>query len=366
VAANGVAARLAAVRLAARLAGVVASVVTGAVAAPTPRRWRRHRPDRPDTRRRRRRQRRVVGALLVAALVAWLLSRCDRAEPPVRLAAVGDMACEPTDPHYAAGSGGGGECGQRAASDVAVALDPDLLLGLGDYQYELPTRAAYADVYGPSWGRLRDITMPLLGNQEYKVHNANTFRAYFGPRAGPLTGYRSFDLGDWHVVLLNSNCTTVPGGCTVGSPQQRWLAADLAASHSPCVLAAWHHPRWSTGIAGPDQRTDALYRTLYDRHVPLLLSAHEHDYERFGPLDPAGRPGRTGIRQFVVGTGGQAHYRPAAGDAAWRVKRHIPPSQFADFDDNGVLLLTLRRGGYDWQFHAVGKGVLDSGSGSCY
>ena len=301
----------------------------------------------------------VVGAAL-------LLHACRPASPmPIRVVAEGDMACDPTDPMYAGGAGHDDQCQQRAVSDIAVGLHPDLLLGLGDYQYELPTSAAYADVYGPTWGRLRDITRPALGNQELKVFHANTFRSYFGDLAGPDQGYSSFDMGTWHVIILNSNCTTVVGGCGEGSPQQKWLEGDLASTTQKCVVATWHHPRFSNGIMGPDQRTKALWATLTHYDVELVLSAHEHDYERFPHLDSAGRNDPDGPRQFVVGTGGQVHYDPSAGDAPWREKLTPVASDAHDFTHNGVLELGLASDGYAWSFHTTAGTVTDSGSDTC-
>jgi hypothetical protein len=249
---------------------------------------------------------------------------------------------------------------------MAVELHPYAFIGLGDYQYELPTTTGYEEVYGPAWGRLRDRTFPVLGNQEYKVNDANTFRAYFGDRAGPEEGYYSTQIGTWHVVFLNSNCKVVTGGCATGSPQQKWLAADLAATTARCTMAVWHHPRWSNGIAGSDQRLTDLYRTLLDNRVDVLLSGHEANYERFGPLDGSGAPDPAGVRQFVVGTGGQVTYDPAEGDAPWRDEAAPIPSEFLDSDHHGLLRLTLNPDSYDWEFLALGAGVLDSGSASCH
>jgi hypothetical protein len=146
----------------------------------------------------------------------------------------------------------------------------------------------------------------------------------------------------------------VDGGCGTGSPQQRWLAADLAGNSQRCVLAAWHHPRWSNGIAGPDGRTADLYQTLYDHRVELVLSGHDADYERFGPLDPAGAPDPRGVRQFVVGTGGQAHYAPGPDDTPGRSGVTVPPSRFVDYRHHGVLELELRPDRWRWRFHALG------------
>jgi len=324
----------------------------------------------PDGRRRRVRRQRAGAALAVVATVVagvLLFRSCTAPSPmPIHAVAVGDMACDPTDPAYAGGSGVDDRCQQKAVSDLALSLHPTLLLGLGDYQYELPSTAAYRDVYGPSWGRLREITRPTLGNQELKVFHANTFRTYFGDLAGPEEGYWSYDIGTWHFVVLNSNCTTVVGGCGAGSPQQKWLDADLQQSSAKCVAVTWHHPRFSNGIMGPDQRTKDLWDTLVQHDVELVLSAHEHDYERFPRLDASGRNDLHGPRQFVVGTGGQVHYDPQVGDAPWRQKLTPVASDKADFTHNGVLGLTFTDSGYSWEFHTTAGTVTDSGSDTCH
>ncbi|MEV4706338.1 metallophosphoesterase [Actinoplanes sp. NPDC049316] len=320
----------------------------------------------------RRRLRTAVALLVVLLLVAvWLLSRCSTGPETIRVAAVGDMACDPDDPDFA--SGVHDHCRHKQVSDLAVALDPAVFLGLGDFQYELPATEAYRTVYGPSFGRLLSRTVPVYGNQEYKVQDANSFTAYFGDRVRDRKGYWSQDIGRWHLVVLNSNCSAVAGGCGNGSPQQTWLAGDLKANDRRCVIAAWHHPRWSTGIAGPDARTADLFRTLYDHEVEVVLSGHEADYERFPPLNPEGKPDPLGVRQYVVGTGGQAHYRPAAVDDARdekgdpTVRAGMPASEFVDYDHHGVLELELKPDSWSWRFHQVAPGnpVQDAGSASC-
>ena len=312
------------------------------------------------------RRRRVIGLIVTIALiivaVLLLLRACSGSQPQsVTVVAAGDMSCDPRDPGVSSGL----DCQAQEVSDIAVGLQPYAFVGLGDYQYEIPTTEGYTDFYDPSWGRLRDITFPALGNQEYKVHEANTFRTYFGERAGPEQGYWSVQLGQWHVVFLNSNCTVVVGGCAAGSPQHKWLQADLADNSARCTMAVWHHPRWSNGIAGSDARTSALYETLLVNNVDILLSGHEADYERFGPLDGSGKPLPVGVRQFVVGTGGQVTYDPDLGDAKWRSKAAPVPSEFQDTDHHGVLQLTLDPTSYSWQFHALGAGVVDAGEADC-
>jgi hypothetical protein len=319
----------------------------------------------------RLRRRYLVALLLVIVLIlAWLLVRCDSTAGTVRVATVGDMDCDPADPDFQAG---GARCRHQAVSDMAVALNPTVFLGLGDFQYELPEADAYQNVYGPSFGRLKSRTVPVYGNQEYKVQDANTFTAYFGDRIKDTKGYWSQNIGQWHLLVLNSNCSSVAGGCGTGSPQQEWLEQDLKANKHRCVLAAWHHPRWSTGIAGPDPRTADLFTTLYENKVELVLSGHEADYERFPPLSPNGTPDDHGVRQFVVGTGGQAHYRPAAADDAYDelgnpvAATGRPASDFVDYDHHGVLELTLEADSWQWRWHPLeaGQPITDSGSARC-
>ena len=312
--------------------------------------------------------------VVIAAVLLGVRACGEPAATTVRAVAVGGMVCDPTDPEFNAGKGTARGCQHRATSEAAVALNPDALLGLGDYQFEVPAAASYRDHYGTSWGRLRDTTIPALGNQEYKVKNANTYRDYFGDRAAPETGYWATDLGAWRVVVLNSNCTTVEGGCAEGSPQWRWLDAELSGNPARCTVALWHHPRWSNGIAGADARTEDLVRLMADRGVDIGLSAHEADYERFRPMDGDGRADDAGIRTFVVGTGGQAVYRPGEGDASWRSRQTSSGSEHFDGRHHGFLELVLAPGRYEWRFHAVtpgtsgqrpGGGVTDAGAAAC-
>lgn len=312
----------------------------------------------------------LAGAMIGLGLV--LLRGCADPQPvTVRAIAAGGMVCDPNDPEFNEGAGTKDGCRHQETSDAALARNADALLGLGDYQYEIPDADSYTQIYGPSWGRMRDVTIPAIGNQEYKVHKANTFRDYFGDRAGPETGYWATTLGTWRIVLLNSNCTTVQGGCAEGSPQWNWLAGELAENPARCTLALWHHPRWSNGIAGADARTADLVGLLADRGVDIGLAAHEADYERFRPMTGDGHPAGKGIRTFVVGTGGQAVYEPAVGDAAWRAKQSSPGSEHFDGAHHGFLELVLAPGSYEWMFHAVGAGpdgetaVTDRGDAQC-
>lgn len=307
---------------------------------------------------------RVVVAIGLVVLGLALLRGCGPA-PTAHVIAVGDMACAPSDPKFANGQGTDNECAAQAVSDAALARHPDLLLGLGDYQYEVASAADFAAAYAPSWGRLKDITRPAIGNQELKVNKASTYFGYFGEAAQPLPGYYSYDVGSWHVVVLNTNCTVVEGGCGLDSPELAWLEKDLAANSGRCILAYGHHPRWSNGIAGPDNRIAPFYDAMVDGGVSVYLSGHESDYERFPPLNARHEPDENGVRQFVVGTGGQSLYEPQVGDAAWRETFDPIPSEAFDATHHGFLDLTLTDGAYTWSFITDTGAVTDTGTASC-
>ena len=208
--------------------------------------------------------------------------------------AAGDISCLAETPVTAS------ECQMEATAQLVESLAPDAVLPLGDLQYELGRRADFDASYERTWGRFKDRTRPVVGNHEYTGGRADGYFGYFGDAARGPGGWYSFDAGDsgWHVVVLNSVCSVV--GCGEGSPQLAWLRADLAATSSTCILAAWHHPRWTSGLHGNDASVQPLWQALADRGADLVLSGHDHHYERFEPRD--------GIVQYVVGTGGRSLY----------------------------------------------------------
>ena len=266
---------------------------------------------------------------MIPAVIATALSLL--APGPPTLIAAGDIAAcrSPGD----------------EATAALVARMPGTVAVLGDAVYEAGTAQEFRDCY--SWARFRGRTRAALGNHEYGTGNADAAIAYFRL---PRRGYYSYDLGAWHVVVLNSNCRPA-GGCERGSPQQRWLDADLRAHPARCTVAYMHHPRFSSGLHAPNTSLGALWTTLARRGVDVVLAGHDHHYERFAPFE--------GIRSFVVGTGGRSHY-----PALWRLSR--PKSVALNSSTYGVLRLTLRAEGYDWRFVPVaGWTFTDSGSSAC-
>jgi hypothetical protein len=276
------------------------------------------------------------------------------------VAAAGDIACDLEDGEFNGGNGVPGACHQKQTSDVVLSLRPHAVLALGDTQYEAATPSDYRGSYDPTWGRFKSITRPVLGNHEYGHRSGAGYFSYFGPLAGPNVpgGYYSFDLGTWHLIALNANCTKV--ACGAGSPQEQWLRADLATHTNRCVAAFMHQPLFSSGQEGPEPLVGPLFDALYQANADLLLTGHNHDYERFAPQASTGLadPVR-GIREFVVGTGGR-DLQP--------FKRTIAPNTEAlNADTFGVLSLRLHPSSYDWQFvPEPGSTYTDSGSQACH
>jgi len=230
---------------------------------------------------------------------------------------------------------------------------------LGDNAYESGSARDYGKCYAESWGAFKARTMPSVGNHEYLTPGARAYYDYFGAAAGERgKGYYSYDAGDWHIVVLNSNCSLV--SCAAGSPQVRWLRADLAASTKRCTLAYWHHPRFNSGRRhGNDRDVAPFWNALYQHGAEVVLNGHEHMYERFAPQTPSAvaDPAR-GIRQFVVGTGGRSFYSIGTPE---------PNSEVRNNDTYGVLRMTLGAGTYRWEFlRGAGGTFADSGSGSCH
>jgi predicted phosphodiesterase len=224
---------------------------------------------------------------------------------------------------------------------------------LGDNVYPAATAALLTQCYTPTWGRHVHRMLAVPGNHDWEVSSGTPFFAYFGAAAGSDgRGYFSTTLGAWHVVGLNSNVAAGPG-----SPQYEWLKADLAASTAACTVAMWHHPLFSSGPHGTSPQMRDVWRLLQQEGADVVLTGHDHDYERFAPQDADGRADPRGIREFVVGTGGAPLYDKASA---------APNSEISEHRTFGVLRLTLKASGYTWQFVPIdGQVFSDTGSAGC-
>jgi hypothetical protein len=344
----------------------------------------------------------------------WPYNTDASAANPV-LAAVGDIACEPTDAENAAnpaavkcnGAGIGSFDAEYKTAQEAYAMKPTAVAILGDEQYQVGKLSDFEQSYEQTWGGLKMLERPSPGNHEYysytkkgdneAAQNGTGYFAYFNGhdqggtpnaegQAGDDTttaqGWYSYDVGRWHIISLNIECSSAAFGndCSTTdgdllNTETTWLSQDLSSDHSPCTLAYWHQPTFSS-TSSPTFKSDstegaaadAWWQLLYQHHATLILNGHDHVYSRFAPMDPAGNADpRHGIREFIVGTGGESLDTLAATPA--------PNLEAATDQYYGVLELTLKPSGYDWDFESALKNpsapagtpdtYSDTGSGSC-
>ena len=295
---------------------------------------------------------------------------------PITLVAAGDIACRPALMETAS------TCRQSRTADLVESLAPDAVAVLGDNQYEHGELENFMAVFDPTWGRFGAITHPAVGNHEYEGDperdEAPGYYSYFGTSAGdPAKGYYRWEVGGWNVFVLNSgaiNWTRAGGGnpslpddcwpvsCAADSEQELWLRNELAAlPDDACVIAYWHHPRFSSGFGGvnqPHPETGPLFADLYEGGAELLLTGHSHNYERFAPVTPDGVPDPAGLRQFVVGTGGRSLHTDTGPQAA--------NSEILRTDVFGVLELTLEPTAYSARFVGEDGAAVDETSGTCH
>jgi hypothetical protein len=248
-----------------------------------------------------------------------------------------------------------GSC--KGTANLVLSLNPDAALTLGDNQYPKGTLSQYLASYETTWGRFKTITMPAPGNHEWYTPNAQGYRNYFADTVDTTGGlWYSYNLGSWHLVSLDSECAET-ATCGAGS-QYDWLQDDLQSDSQPCTLAYWHHPRFSSGADhGNDPDVSPLWDLLIADSAELVLNGHDHDYELFAPQTSAGSADASGLREFVVGTGGTKTEAFAAPQ---------PNSLVRITGSKGVLELTLMANSYSWRFIAVGGAVLDSGTDTCH
>ena len=256
--------------------------------------------------------------------------------------------------HVLVGAGDIAVCGSVATAQTAALLDriDGTVFTAGDNAYFQGSAANYRDCYDPTWGRHKHRTRPAPGNHEYETAGGAAYFDYFGPSAGPPgLGYYSFEAGPWHVVSLNSNVAA-----NQSSAQYQWLANDLLARNARCVAAIWHHPMFSSGPNGPSPLMRDIWQLLQQARAEIVITGHDHVYERFVPLDVNRRPTPDGLRQFTVGTGGAELYSFV----------NVSPDSEVRIGAFGLLKLTLTGDGYRWEYLGTNGNVLDSGTGACH
>lgn len=286
------------------------------------------------------------------------LPQAETAEKTSTVIAVGDIACTTKSPNYNNGEGNSEGCHMKQTAALATQLQPEALLLVGDLQYETGELAQFEQSYAKTWGveSLKRISKPVPGNHEYGTPGASGYYAYFGDLAGdPTKGYYSYDIGDWHIIALNSNCKLV--ACDENSEQMQWLRSDLKKSQSQCSIAYYHHPLFSSGTHGANEIMRPIYNVLDSNGVDIVLAGHDHLYERFAQQNSASQPSDTSPRAFIVGTGGKSLYPFRAAS---------PGSEVRISSAYGVLKLDLKKTSYNWQFIDENKQILDTGFSNCH
>ena len=255
------------------------------------------------------------------------------------------------------GAGDIADCGVGSARTAKLlGRLPGLVITMGDHAYPDGTTDNFRNCYHATWGKHKARTRPTPGNHDYRVPGARGYFGYFGSSAAPPLGYYSFDLDGWHVVAYNS-VTDI----SEDSPQLEWLREDLRASKSKCILAYGYHPRFSSGWHGDEERMAAMWSVFQEFGVDVVLSGHDHHYERFAPLDTDGSVDwSVGIRQFVVGTGGVP--LRAVDELREGSEFHLAETP----GHRGVIAIDLEPNSYEWEFITVdGGSTADSGTGAC-
>jgi Calcineurin-like phosphoesterase len=251
-----------------------------------------------------------------------------------------------------------GECGFGALQTGTI-LDSltGSILALGDLAYMEGSAANFAQCYDPAWGRHKGRTHPVPGNHEYETdRTAKAYYDYFGASAGPRdAGYYAFTEGPWRVIGLNDNIAF-----GAGSAQMQWLRDELENTRTLCTLVYWHKPLFSSGpngTANDGAASKAIWNTLMEFGVDVVLNGHDHEYERFALQDQDGKPTVSGIREFVVGTGGAHSYTPVLAK---------PNSEIRLSGIYGILRLNLFAASYHWEFYTGVNAVADRGDGACH
>lgn len=279
-------------------------------------------------------------------------------ETSVKIIAVGDIACAPGQQTTAR------SCQMQQVSKSIVEENPEHVLVLGDLQYESGALSAFEQVFSPLWVSLKQKSLSVPGNHEYRTKNAAGYFAYWNgtsaasAQAGETgKGYYSTDVGSWHLIALNSNCSDI-AGCDANSVQGKWLKDDLDKTKAKCTLAFWHHPRFTSGQHENDNNVTYFWDELYKHRADVVLNGHDHIYERFARQTPDQQadPAK-GIRQFIAGAGGKSLYEFS--------KPLEANHEFGDNSNFGYLILELFESHYTWSYKTLDGLIKDQGSSNC-
>lgn len=290
---------------------------------------------------------RITAAFICIALVS---SCSDTATAPTTttvdveettvIASVGDISCSGSQRRS-----GKYPCVDAEVADLVRGRQPDQLWLLGDIQYNSHTTKNFQENFGVIWSDLLSISKPIAGNHEYAEGGA---KGYYETWVDfPKPGYYSFDLNeDWAVIALNTNdeCKFVP--CDKGSDQYIWLEQQLQASAGKCVVVMSHHPRYSSGVHGSSPFMRDAFDLMQAHGVDVLLSGHDHHYERF----------LTSPVQFVVGTGGKD---------LRSIKQPVESSVVRDNQNHGALFMTVADRTAFIEFVGIDGSVLDATTITC-
>jgi acid phosphatase type 7 len=313
---------------------------------------------------------------------------------------------------------------QAATAKQIETMKPDLIALVGDEQYQVGQYSDFENSYETTYGAFKFITRPAPGNHEfYTEHGAvgvagYGYFSYFngvqhnsdgtpmmvtvsgnpdtggtftqpvpfsdgqaghfdqtgglgatvpvGGNIGVGNGWYSYNLGAWHLISLNIECETQPGGCTGAwfAAELAWLKNDLAQNHSACTAAYWHQPTFSAAnsIAIPEGTTaQQFWQVLYEAGADLILNGHDHLYARYRPLDPSGNSDpKKGIREFIVGTGGETldavvTTDTTAADPTGNPNFNALNLEAATGQFWGVMRLQLNDNGYAWDYESALK-----------
>jgi len=273
-----------------------------------------------------------------------------------RLIVAGDIACNQIRRTTYGIGPSGIQCGEVATAALITSLAPDGVIALGDLQYEDANISELREFYGTTWGAFKNITYPVRGNHEYITSGASGYVEYFGEMS---PSYWTTDAAGWRIIAVDSWCQgQLYAGCSATSAQTRWLISELqrARSEGKCAAVMMHHPYVSSGRYAV-ATVQHLWEASVANGADLVMTAHDHHYERFGPLDATGAPAPGGVPLFISGLGGAQVY--PLGPA-------VPGSQYMLNSDHGVVQLTLTPTTFSWGFvSALDNLTYDAGSASC-